>query len=469
MTEDEYIHVVIDAEVLRRDAARTRGAFRALGHLATAANVRIHVPEVARQEFLTAQEQSIDDEFREAISALKQARSRLRRDHHEVLDNAIEQLKSAKGEAKRRVRNSFSSWIETNHVVIDPISSHHGSRVMEAYFQGAPPFRAAKHRDDIPDAFIYQSINDIATDGRDLVFITGDSRLRRSLDGLVGTLYSTIEEFIERENITQYLRRGIVESQLTAAFDTLLEQLFETEAVHQRVASELLGRKVWIYFPVDIVATVAEVVEVAVLWVDNKVAYYGKGLLGLPISTRVRCQLRAELPPGYDQTIALQRDVSLMGAEGGSASMQVERTHVVTGTILIALPEDILERETKLPPIQQAVAQCEWVLDDIRVQDDVEREAPAFDELMKHALDEAERQLSAGDLDATVDPAEEAALAARARWVDIPERFHGTHGKITIGPHTRVKLRPPGRFEVLVKSAKQTLLKMQDGGETDGG
>jgi hypothetical protein len=70
MPDDEYIHVVIDAEVLKRDSTRTRGAFRALGHLATAANIRIHVPEIARQEFLTAQEQLIDDEFREAVSAL---------------------------------------------------------------------------------------------------------------------------------------------------------------------------------------------------------------------------------------------------------------------------------------------------------------------------------------------------------------------------------------------------------------
>jgi hypothetical protein len=155
--------------------------------------------------------------------------------------------------------------------------------------------------------------------------------------------------------------------------------------------------------------------------------------------------------------------------EGGAGSLQLDRTHVVTCMILIALPEDILEQETKLAPIQQAVAKCEWVLDDIRVQGDVEREVPAFDELMKHALDEAEKQLAAGDDDVSVDPAEEATLAARARWVDIPERFHGTHGKITIGPHARVKLRPPGRFEVLVKSAKRTLLKMQDDGEAGGG
>ncbi len=38
----------------------------------------------------------------------------------------------------------------------------HGKRVTDAYFAGGEPFSSPKHRMDFPDAFIYESVKDIA-------------------------------------------------------------------------------------------------------------------------------------------------------------------------------------------------------------------------------------------------------------------------------------------------------------------
>jgi hypothetical protein len=100
------------------------------------------------------------------------------------------------------IREHWDRFKTNTGAPVSDIAPSHGSRVMDAYFRGLPPFSAAKSRTDIPDAFIHAVLLDLAGEPGGVVFVSSDRRFLEACRGAAGVaLFDSIPEFLASEAV----------------------------------------------------------------------------------------------------------------------------------------------------------------------------------------------------------------------------------------------------------------------------
>ena len=115
----------------------------------------------------------------------------------DVINQTLGQIKKLANDATATAREELDSWIENTQTLKYEFDDSHGKRVTDAYFAGGEPFSRPKHRMDFPDAFIYESVKDIAAKRGTLHVIVADGNLKDACERLGNVrTYDSIEEFI---------------------------------------------------------------------------------------------------------------------------------------------------------------------------------------------------------------------------------------------------------------------------------
>jgi len=100
-------------------------------------------------------------------------------------------------EVAKAVTDEFDEWLKDINASVPFVRDHHGAAVIEAYFKGSPPYKKAKDREGFPDAFIVESLRDVALAHGDLSLISHDKKMRESFAGNPKvTCYATLKEFL---------------------------------------------------------------------------------------------------------------------------------------------------------------------------------------------------------------------------------------------------------------------------------
>jgi hypothetical protein len=194
------INVIIDTSIYRTDPKREKAAFRVLTKLATNNFICVHIPHVVEREFSTQQLSSLESTFSEARKFVSSIRKKVFEPLiHDV--NEIETLIEAfHSKAEAEASAALLSWAGQINANLHPTKPHHGKLVLDAYFNGGAPFSQPKERKDFPDAFIYESIRDLARLKKDIHVVSGDENLRIACSQITGvTVHSSLEEFLNFE------------------------------------------------------------------------------------------------------------------------------------------------------------------------------------------------------------------------------------------------------------------------------
>src|SRR4051812_47973 len=78
----------------------------------------------------------------------------------------------------------------------------HAVEAFARYFRGHPPFRAVKHREDLPDGFVFAAAKDVVSSSRPLHCVCSDSRLRDALATLPDcTVHQTFEALLQTQDM----------------------------------------------------------------------------------------------------------------------------------------------------------------------------------------------------------------------------------------------------------------------------
>ena len=174
------LHVLIDSCIYRADRKRSKPAFRAVTRLARKNILQIHIPAFVKGEVLSQLQHGV----RAEIDILKSAANRIVRITAEetLISFADNVLTSAAGVLERAdalLANEFETWMtNAKEATEHHVQPDHGARVAAAYFAGTPPFRAPKHREDLPDSCIWESALDLAQQHGEIVLVSTDGRLR---------------------------------------------------------------------------------------------------------------------------------------------------------------------------------------------------------------------------------------------------------------------------------------------------
>jgi PIN domain len=291
----QKFNVVLDTNIYRKNPSRSDLPFQALERLCKAGVLCLHLPYVVEREFQTQQVAQYQKDISESLSGLERiirkglppaelASVKELRDSIKVLEPSIITAAEA----------ALISWATVVSAIRHPITESAAQAAMEAYFHGHPPLTNPKTRDDIPDAFIFQTIKDVSAIEPTLIVVAEDEKLANASRNLLGVVvHKSLAAMIESPPIqTELLELDVVDSMetTTALLRQYAEKFDELTAYLKRQSGENL---VWKtvhsrYIPEDNhEATITGCFDTKDVEFNFEDFYYfGAGKFGLPFSYR---------------------------------------------------------------------------------------------------------------------------------------------------------------------------------------
>lgn len=213
------INLAIDTNIFRDNPKRDKAEFKALKKLISNEKVKLFMPYIIEQEFITQQIadcEKINNELKKNINSLN-SRKYTNKTYIARLLNNIEELDE---NTCNLIQQEFDEWCIEFKVEKRPLNKEHLEVVVQNYFNGNDPFKSQKNRKDIPDAFIFQELKDIHNENGNLTFIANDTYFGDSCKRIGIDSYNSLEEFIKSSRI-QYLLK---EHEITKAKFTELKE-----------------------------------------------------------------------------------------------------------------------------------------------------------------------------------------------------------------------------------------------------
>ena len=198
--------VFLDTSVLPVNPIALSAEFRALAELADENEVNVHMSSVAYREWTSKRQ----GEFIEKADACRSALHNLLRDRwsptlaiHGSLVDAKSWFDANKDTVSQAVHNTAAAVLDKLNPTVLPINGDHAPAAFDSYFQGNLPFASIKARDDIPDAFILESLKGLAViDGPAVHAAIRDKRLRQAASALPKVnVYESLKALFEAPEI----------------------------------------------------------------------------------------------------------------------------------------------------------------------------------------------------------------------------------------------------------------------------
>ena len=291
------IHLVIDSTALRNDPARKKAGFRAVMGLAKIGKLKLHIPYVVKEEFLTQQIEEYHAGLSEiTTNILKFGKKHLPDNTKALLDETKQGLMDLDQQLAEFARSDFEEWHTEMTAQMHPIDASHGGKVIDAYFGGQPPFREKKRRDDIPDAFIWQTVLDIAQQYGEVIVVSNDKGIKGASETHERvTAFPSIDEFISSDFCQSLLK----EDQAKLTFQRLLslvpkiKQKIEA-TIQDQVVDVLHGRTVTSEQILDdnnegILLGIGSAEDIEIRTAEAE--YYGEGLFVVPVEFSTDCEV----------------------------------------------------------------------------------------------------------------------------------------------------------------------------------
>ncbi len=290
------IHVVLDTNIYRNNPSRDNLHFKALEKLSKAGVIRLHIPYVVMREFQTQQREIYSKDLTKAMSGL----SGLSRKQLDT--DILDKLKTLKNELNNESENILSDaesqiaqWANNIGANLYPLCIDQANAALEAYFQGKPPLKSIKARDDIPDSFIVQSIYKLNAENNGIHVIAGDGKVRDAFsDEEHIVTYESLAGFIENDLMQDELKDIDLINNIGPIVDAI-QQYENDEAEILSFISNNVGEKIVSKtfsdqsIPDDNnEATITSYDEAEDIELDfSEIGYYGNEQFGIPFSLKI--------------------------------------------------------------------------------------------------------------------------------------------------------------------------------------
>ena len=347
------MHVLLDTSIYRRDPKRGSSGFLAIRRLAAAKRVQLHMPHYVREEFLSQQVFQLSGEFDKIVKA----GSKVKRltDHEDTVvaaEQILDKIEPLANKVGANVTGELDAWITATNTKVHAVDDSHGQRVTEAYFSGAPPFTSVKQRSDFPDAFIYETVRDLAEKHEDFHVIVADKDLRTACEGINGvTTYASVEEFVGSAEC-QDLLLELDEVLNVARLMTLLPE--ETRVLQGKIEHEIIDPLASTVvsdesIPDDnneaTVQGVGQLRETELRFGDAE--YYGDGRIVIPFSAIVECEVYYFIFKGDWYSMGDEASEAIGVSDWNEHYFEAEETRDlgVEGRLVLELPVEELRRD----------------------------------------------------------------------------------------------------------------------------
>ncbi|MGH1588655.1 PIN domain-containing protein [Methylobacterium phyllosphaerae] len=191
------VAVAIDTSVAR-GAGWKSAAFRSLLALAADGTIALYIPETVYQELRTQWRETYDDRLNQAKKAIRILRdiALLPASEGQALE-AVDAELSKTCSSEDVSNTAFEELCKTCKIERLPITPEQAERVWKSYYNGEPPFGKVKQREDIPDAYIFESLRDLSNNRSGLLILCADGRLAKACASLEKvSIFKKIEDLM---------------------------------------------------------------------------------------------------------------------------------------------------------------------------------------------------------------------------------------------------------------------------------
>src|ERR1700733_335936 len=199
---EPMIRVVVDTNKLPLSPASSSAALSRIDKLISEKVIKVLMPLVVAEEWRTQRADALKTQLQKASSALagvttqKAILTPETAGSIEATSTVIETLTPQLEQLSNQLLAQLLSRLNTEVA----ISKDHGNRILDAYFQGAPPFSGPKTRKDFPDAFLFEAVREFVdkAGNEPVAVVTNDTNLGKHLADLKGVhVFDTLEELVE--------------------------------------------------------------------------------------------------------------------------------------------------------------------------------------------------------------------------------------------------------------------------------
>ena len=297
------ITLVLDTNIFRRHPSLSDQAVSVIEKLSSLNFLRIYVPFTIEREFLTQQNAAVSEQ----VDALTRALGKLSK---RTLPNELKDwLLTVKAQfAQRRdaifaaEEHRLTEWISKVKGIRMPLCLEQAAGALTAYFDGTPPFKQPKTREDLPDSFIYQAIRKLAANTGAVVMVSDDKRLREAVAEIVGvSVFCSLEDLIQSRLVQDVLMAEEHKAKQLEQLFALKLKLSEDKAVQCLLANAItaqVGEAVmwkavgysddpdnWCDSDDSTIQYYEEAGTPSLIW--EGIIYYGDGCFGLPFKVTV--------------------------------------------------------------------------------------------------------------------------------------------------------------------------------------
>lgn len=239
--------VIVDTNILHQEGLYSRN-MQLLGRLALFGYVEICVPEIVKREFISKRFLDSSEKLRYARNSLASILKKVNKEtefHLEIV-NSQKGIRSIESNLESQINQDFDNWVRTSKVVILPFEESCMKNVLDEYFSGGGVYRKPKHREDIPDAMIFSSIQSLLDERGEIEVIVKDGAFRKHLDTFekINT-YSELAGFLDldenQNNLKQLdkISEKVESIKSFLATDEFVESLHKTLSVRKDDIEEI--------------------------------------------------------------------------------------------------------------------------------------------------------------------------------------------------------------------------------------
>jgi hypothetical protein len=294
------IHVVLDTNIYRHNPARDNLSFRALEQMAKAGLLKLHIPYIIEREFQTQQRKNYSDDLNQVVTGLNGlTRKQLSPTIAARISSLKEELVKDSEVILADSEIQFVNWAEDLGANRYSLSLEQAQEAFEAYFQGKPPFKQAKIRDDIPDAFIVQAVKSLSQANGKLHFIVGDKKVAEAFDSDDSIIvYKKLDEFIETELVQNELKEVDMLENLEAIKQMIQDYEVNEQGISKHITKEVGDQLEGVDIYSDEVPAFDNKMTIYGWWEPDNVeldfselTYYGNGYFGMPFMVKMKASV----------------------------------------------------------------------------------------------------------------------------------------------------------------------------------
>lgn len=290
------IHVVLDTNIYRNNPKRDNLHFKAIEKLSKAGSLCLHIPYVVLREFQTQQRETYSQDLKNAVTGLSGlSKKLLDKDILDKLSAMNDELENESENILSNAESQITNWANNIGAKLHQLCLDQASLALEAYFQGNPPLKSVKNREDIPDSFIVQSIYKLNSETNGIHVVANDKKVRGAFSQEETiTTYESLADFIGTDLIQNELKEVDLIDNIGQIVTAIKEFESKSSEIKHFLSSNIGESIIWKTFsnlsiPDDNhEATVISYGEAEDTELDFlEIGYYGNSQFGIPFRLKI--------------------------------------------------------------------------------------------------------------------------------------------------------------------------------------